>query len=156
APQRRFEEQFRQAHKRETLGRLAGGVAHDLNNLLTVILGYCESLLAACVPTGPVREYLGEIKKAGESATTLTRRVLALCRKPAAEQAAAVQEQAPPAPLAGRGSETILLVEDEPQVREMISGVLHRQEYTVLDAGHGDEALRLATRHRGPIHLLLT
>jgi nitrogen-specific signal transduction histidine kinase/ActR/RegA family two-component response regulator len=55
-----------------------------------------------------------------------------------------------------RGTETVLLVEDAAAVRAVAKQVLERQGYTVLEAPDGEAALRLAQRHRGPIHLLLT
>jgi CheY-like chemotaxis protein len=55
-----------------------------------------------------------------------------------------------------RGTETILLVEDERAVRALVVRVLLRRGYVVLQAGNGKEALAVAERHRGPIHLLLT
>ena len=61
----------------------------------------------------------------------------------------------PAAPAIG-GSETILLVEDELLVRSLASHLLERSGYHVLQAGDGDEALKLAAEHAGPIHLLLT
>jgi PAS domain S-box-containing protein len=54
------------------------------------------------------------------------------------------------------GQETILLVEDNPEVRDLARQVLARQGYTVLEAAEGEEALRRAEAHAGPIHLLLT
>ncbi len=54
------------------------------------------------------------------------------------------------------GSETILVVEDEPLVRELAVNTLRRHGYTILEAGNGREALEVAARYRGPIHLLLT
>jgi DNA-binding NtrC family response regulator len=54
------------------------------------------------------------------------------------------------------GSETILLVEDEEQVRAVARGILRKHGYLVLDAGHAGEALLLCEKHPAPIHLLLT
>ncbi|HMI92189.1 MAG TPA: ATP-binding protein [Polyangiales bacterium] len=59
-------------------------------------------------------------------------------------------------PVGVRGSETILLVEDEQAVRAVASGILGRHGYSVLEASNGDEALRLSEQHRGAIDLLLT
>jgi DNA-binding response OmpR family regulator len=55
-----------------------------------------------------------------------------------------------------RGEETVLLVEDEAQVRTLARGVLEEFGYTVLAASHAEEALRLSAQHDGSIHLLLT
>ncbi len=75
-------EQFLQAQKMESVGRLAGGVAHDFNNMLAAILGYAELTLEYMTPDGaPHRECLLEIQKAGERAKALTRQLLAFGRK---------------------------------------------------------------------------
>ncbi len=55
-----------------------------------------------------------------------------------------------------QGTETVLVVEDNEMVRSLAGRVLRRQGYTLLEAGSGEEALRLAAQHSGPIHLLLT
>jgi PAS domain S-box-containing protein len=78
---KRLEEQFLQAQKLESVGRLAGGVAHDFNNHLTVINGYAD-LLRKQLPAGsPIAESLAEIQQAGERAAALTRQLLAFSRK---------------------------------------------------------------------------
>jgi two-component system, cell cycle sensor histidine kinase and response regulator CckA len=69
----------------ESLGRLAGGVAHDFNNHLTVIAGYCDMLLASLKP-GLGREELEEIRAAGQRAGRLTQQLLAFGRRQIAER----------------------------------------------------------------------
>ena len=77
----RLEQQFLQAQKMESVGRLAGGVAHDFNNHLTVINGYCEMLLAALAAGDPLRAEVASIRKAGQQAADLVRQLLAFSRK---------------------------------------------------------------------------
>jgi len=73
--------QLAQSQKMESVGRLAGGVAHDFNNLLTVINGYSKLAMNALRSGDPLRDYLGEIHKAGERAAGLTQQLLAFSRK---------------------------------------------------------------------------
>jgi PAS domain S-box-containing protein len=82
---RTMEEQFLQAQKMEAVGQLAAGVAHDFNNLLTVILGYCELLLADLAPDDARQPDLVEIQKAGTLAAGLTRQLLSFSRKQVVE-----------------------------------------------------------------------
>jgi two-component system, cell cycle sensor histidine kinase and response regulator CckA len=81
SPRKDLEEQMRQAQKMEALGRLAGGVAHDFNNVLMVINGLSETVLAILDSTSPVREDLEEILAAGRRAAGLTAQLLAFSRK---------------------------------------------------------------------------
>lgn len=76
-----LEEQINQAQKLESIGRLAGGVAHDLNNLLSPILGYSEMLLQETGAADSGRGKLKEILKAGERARDLVQQLLAFSRK---------------------------------------------------------------------------
>ena len=78
---KRLEGQLLQAQKMEAVGHLAGGVAHDFNNLIQVILGYVELMLLEMEPGAPHYKNLGEIKRAGERAALLTRQLLAFSRK---------------------------------------------------------------------------
>jgi two-component system, cell cycle sensor histidine kinase and response regulator CckA len=77
----KLEQQYGQAQKMEAIGRLAGGVAHDFNNLLTAILGYCEVLLNDLALDDTRRQDIMEITKAGMTAASLTRQLLAFSRK---------------------------------------------------------------------------
>jgi PAS domain S-box-containing protein len=77
---KRLEAQFRQSQKMDAIGRLAGGVAHDFNNILTVILGCSQIIDAKLGPEAEVREDLGEIERAAERAAALTHQLLAFSR----------------------------------------------------------------------------
>ncbi len=77
---RQSQEELRQAVKMEAIGQLAGGVAHDFNNYLTVIMGY-SSLVLQSQPDGTHREYAEAIVKASQGATLVTQQLLAFSRK---------------------------------------------------------------------------
>jgi two-component system cell cycle sensor histidine kinase/response regulator CckA len=80
-PRRTLENQLLQAQKMEAVGQLAGGVAHDFNNMLGVILGYTEVMLM--IPPSPTKlaENLGAIKYATLQAASLTRDLLSFSRR---------------------------------------------------------------------------
>jgi two-component system, cell cycle sensor histidine kinase and response regulator CckA len=77
----RLERQYYQDQKLEALSRLAGAVAHDFNNQLTVIVGYCDMLFAKLGAGDPLRGSVEQIRRAGDRAACLTRRLLAFSRK---------------------------------------------------------------------------
>ena len=77
----RLQDQLAQAQKMESVGRLAGGVAHDFNNMLGVILGHAEMALELIRPRQPLHAELAEIRNAAERSADLTRQLLAFARK---------------------------------------------------------------------------
>jgi PAS domain S-box-containing protein len=77
----RLREQLHHAQKLEAVGRLAGGVAHDFNNMLTAIKGYAELLLGALEPGSPQRAEAEQIHRAASQASALPRQLLAFSRK---------------------------------------------------------------------------
>ncbi|MGA2224887.1 MAG: ATP-binding protein [Syntrophobacteraceae bacterium] len=78
---KKLEEQLFQAQKMESVGRLAGGVAHDFNNMLSIIIGMAEMTLELDLPTEGLRHNIEEILKAGLRSADLTRQLLAFARK---------------------------------------------------------------------------
>ena len=78
---RRLREQLVQSQKIESVGRLAGGVAHDFNNMLGVILGHADLLINTLPPDHALQVGLEEIRKAAQRSADITRQLLAFARK---------------------------------------------------------------------------
>lgn len=76
-----LESRNRHSQKMEAVGQLAGGVAHDFNNILSAIFGYAELSLRKLAENDPVKEYVEEIMKASERAAVLTKSLLTYSRK---------------------------------------------------------------------------
>ena len=85
-----MEAELQQAQKMEAIGRLAGGVAHDFNNIMSAILGYAQLGLRTVPYGGPLRSYLQEIQSSTELAAGLTRQLLAFSRRQVIEPRAVV------------------------------------------------------------------
>ena len=77
----RLEAQLVQSQKMESVGRLAGGVAHDFNNMLSVILGYAELIMSKLDPDDPVSREIEQIQKAARQSQNITQQLLAFSRK---------------------------------------------------------------------------
>ncbi len=80
-----LEEKLRQSQKMDAVGRLAGGVAHDFNNMLNAILGYSELALQRCASDEKTSSYLKEVLKAAARSADLTHQLLAFSRKQVVE-----------------------------------------------------------------------
>jgi PAS domain S-box-containing protein len=76
-----LEKQYRQTQKIDSIGRLAGGVAHDFNNILAVICGHTDLALTQVSPNSPLRSNLESIRESAERAANLTRQLLAFARR---------------------------------------------------------------------------
>src|SRR5207253_2473764 len=78
---RRLEEQLRQSQKMAAIGQLAGGIAHEFNNILTVISGYAEMMLGRTAAQDPARTDAEQIRRAADRAASITQQILAFSRR---------------------------------------------------------------------------
>lgn len=129
---RSLEQQLRQAQKMESLGALAGGVAHDFNNIMTIIQGHCELLDALAGANAPVRESVSEIRVAAERASAMTKRLLQFGRKQAmrlapVDLAALVNDSARMLRrLIGENHRIVVGKTDEPLIAKVDAGMIEQ------------------------------
>jgi len=79
--QRDLERRLAESQKMEAIGKLAGGVAHDFNNMLTAILGYASLIQEDAPPRSAIRDQAHQIRRAAENAAALTQKLLAFSRR---------------------------------------------------------------------------
>lgn len=125
-------------------------LVHDLNNVITSLLTSGHVLRQDLHGDDPLQEVAVDIEAAGQRASELTMEMRRMLRSPPLQRS--------PVTMPGllRGTETILLVEDEPSVKRTIARILAGAGYQVLQAADGTEALTVAERHEQTIDLLLT
>lgn len=131
---REAETQLIQSQKMEAVGRLAGGVAHDFNNLLTVIMGYNDMLREQLKNDHLASEFIQEIRRAGERATSLTNRLLAFSRRQVAQPRVVDLNESV------RGIEKMLgrMIGEDVQLRTSLAPDLLRVK---VDPSHMDQVL---------------
>jgi CheY-like chemotaxis protein len=134
----------------DALERMGSRMSHELSNLVTIILGRAELIHEMLEPGARLRRDAGTIVETAERASALLQELM-LWRHQEARDDGVVGAAAHP-----RGTETVLLVDDEQDVRETGQRLLEVHGYTVLTAEDGLAAVRAADRFAGPIHLLLT
>ncbi len=132
--------------------RLFNNLVHDLNNLLMVVSCTSTALLSRLADDDPNRKSVSVILEAGIEAAELGRQLrqhsLAL---PAIVPVACEKQQE-----SASGLTTILLVDDEPQLLDLVKKALQPKGYEILVARHGPAAIATALKYRGPIQLLIT
>ena len=112
---KRLEEQFHQAQRLAAIGQMAGGVAHNFNNIMTVITGYGSMLQNELGSNHPLNSCVEEIVRAAERAATLTRRILAFSRKQMLQP------------------KVLCLNSVAANVRTMLAGMIHEHVEVVLE-----------------------
>ena len=156
------------------IGELVGGVAHEFNNLLTVITGYADHLIAQASTNRRDLAALVEIEQAAQRGTVLTERLSTFVKQSCGHfKVYSLQERGttrrervpiPPKTLPDVATEqarsplreTVLLVDDEDVVRRAIKHILLKDGYSVLEAAGGLEALQTSESHDGTIELLIS
>ena len=139
------EEQLREARKVEALGRLAGGIAHDFDSVLSQIAVHAESVLDHLPSGHPAHAHAGLARDAAKNGMALTRQLISFSRRPRDPEPNHLPVMPREEPNShAEGGETILLVEDDVLVRELSRDMLERQGYRVILAADAADAERIS------------
>lgn len=127
---------------------------HDINNLLLVIACSSTDAIERCSEDDAVWDNLVNIREAGSRIAEITSGLQQHLDGPQNSESAPGKISV--ANANQRGGETVMVVDDDSQVRTFLKSALTRQGYQVLDARHGPAAVALALRHTGPLDLVVT
>ena len=148
---KRIEEQLRQAQKMEALGRLAGGIAHDFSDVLTIISGYARLVVSELPAAHPARSSAEQLVKAADSASGLTQQLLSFSRRQTAPHSTVDLNR-----VIGSSLESLRRALDEPSGGQRVELVLSITREAVLvfaDEGHIEQILlNLAINARNAMH----
>jgi two-component system cell cycle sensor histidine kinase/response regulator CckA len=130
-----LEQQLLQLQRMESIGRLASGVAHDFNNLITVIQGYCDLIEDAAAQGTPLRDEVGQIRLASQRAASLTRQLLTFSRRQALSPSVLTLNSllAQMQPLLERliGADILLRIALEPELHPVIADAAQLEQLIV-------------------------
>jgi DNA-binding response OmpR family regulator len=141
----RIEERLRDSQRMEAVGTRAGGVAHEVNNMMTAVIGFGELALSRIEPHDPTHGDIAEMLRAARRAAGITQELLAIEHDDELRHGRKTAED-----------ETILVVEDEDLVRRLARRVLENAGFRVLEASNGREALALVEKVGGGVQLVLS
>jgi CheY-like chemotaxis protein len=141
----------------QAIASRAREIAQELTNAHTTILGVAE-LMRAEVESAEAREDLDTIMAQARRGAALTRSLVALFPGADTNPTTAAAAEAPGADGGADldGTESLLVVEDEAPVRDVICRALRSRGYTVLEGRNGEDAIDAATRFNAPIHLVIS
>lgn len=152
---RNLEERLQRAKKMEALGTLAGSVAHDLNNVPGIIIGYSELLLYEIEASSPLRPRLVNILGGREKAAPIVQDLLTLARRgvsgrqvlnPTREEISTEALIVPLSEYLEKG-EAILVVDDVEGQRDLATTMLRKMNYNVTSVSSGEEAVVYLKEH---------
>lgn len=151
--ERGLEGQLDQIRNFEKLSNHVSGVAHDFNNILTSIVGFATLLEMRLSPGDPLVKNVRQILAATERAAGLTRLLVQPDSRTSPEDKQTVTIDETTSLVQLRGSETILIAEDDPAVRALNKRLCEQFGYTVIEAGEGESALKAYIGAMGMINL---
>ncbi len=141
--------------EKKRIEELTGKIAHDFNNILMSITGYCELLLMKLDSGDPLAEHVNNIQRAAERGVGLSRQLHTFGKKKVFPE-----ETIPAKQPAKRGKtkahQTIMVVDDNEAVRNAVGMFLELKGFRVLRAENGEKAMGLVLKESRPIDLLIT
>ncbi len=142
------DENLRQSQDME----MYNGIAHDVNNLLTAIIGFCYLLKKQTLQNAAAQDTIEDLLKAAKRAVEVAQGCVAICT---GQESNIYPATSGTKTFSKNNSETILFAEDDGDVRRILKSILEDNGYKVIEAVNGEEAVRLFREHEDEIRMIL-